>query len=49
MNGPMRTWFDSAGLTEKVGEANFYPTVRAAVDAFQPGVENPTTTRGPQI
>jgi sulfate permease, SulP family len=32
--GPMRASFDSAGLTEKIGEANLYPTVRAAVDAF---------------
>jgi len=34
MKGPMRTSFDSAGLAEKIGEANFYPTVRVAVDAF---------------
>jgi sulfate permease, SulP family len=33
--GPMRTSFDSAGLTRRIGEDNFYPTVRAAVDAFQ--------------
>jgi hypothetical protein len=32
--GPMRASFDSAGITEKIGEANLYPTVRAAVDAF---------------
>ena len=32
--GPMRASFDSSGLTEKVGEANFHSTVRAAVDAF---------------
>jgi sulfate permease, SulP family len=34
LKGPMRTSFDSAGLAKKIGEANFYPTVRAAVDAF---------------
>jgi sulfate permease, SulP family len=34
MKGPMRTSFDSAGLAKKIGEGNFYPTVRAAVDAF---------------
>ena len=34
MKGPMRTSFDSAGLAEKIGEPNLFPTVRAAVDAF---------------
>lgn len=27
--------FGSAGVTQRIGEDNFYPTVRAAVDAFQ--------------
>jgi hypothetical protein len=31
----MRASFDSAGLTERIGEGNLYPTVRAAVDSFQ--------------
>jgi sulfate permease, SulP family len=43
--GPMRSSFDSAGLTERIGEANFYPTVRAAVDAFPGGIEGARLTR----
>jgi SulP family sulfate permease len=35
LKGPMRTSFDSAGLTERIGEEHLYPTVRSAVDAFQ--------------
>jgi sulfate permease, SulP family len=35
LKGPMKASFDSAGLTEKIGEGNIYPTVRAAVDSFQ--------------
>jgi anti-anti-sigma regulatory factor len=35
LKGPMRTSFGSTGLTQGIGEENFYPTVRAAVDAFQ--------------
>jgi MFS superfamily sulfate permease-like transporter len=27
--------FGSAGVTQRIDEDNFYPTVRAAVDAFQ--------------
>jgi high affinity sulfate transporter 1 len=34
LKAPMRASFDSSGLGEKIGEVNFYPTVRAAVDAF---------------
>jgi SulP family sulfate permease len=35
LKGPMRTSFGSAGLTQRIGEDNFYPTVREAVDAFK--------------
>jgi sulfate permease, SulP family len=35
LKGPMRTSFGSAGLTERIGEEHFYPTVREAVEAFQ--------------
>jgi sulfate permease, SulP family len=35
LKGPMRDSFGAAGLTVRIGEDNFYPTVREAVDAFQ--------------
>jgi sulfate permease, SulP family len=34
MKAPMRERFDAAGLTAAIGSQRFYPTVRAAVDAF---------------
>ena len=35
LKGPMRASFASPGLTDSIGEEHFYPTVRAAVAAFQ--------------
>jgi sulfate permease, SulP family len=35
MKAPMRERFDAAGLTAAIGSQRFYPTVRAAVDAFR--------------
>jgi SulP family sulfate permease len=34
MKAPMRERFDAAGLTAGIGSQRFYPTVRAAVDAY---------------
>jgi SulP family sulfate permease len=39
LKGSMRTRFAEAGLTERIGETHFFPTVRAAVAAAQPPSE----------
>jgi SulP family sulfate permease len=36
VKGGVKQLFDDAGLTEKIGEEHFYPTVRAAVTAAAP-------------
>jgi high affinity sulfate transporter 1 len=36
LKGTMRERFDQAGLTDRIGESNMFPTVRAAVAAARP-------------